>query len=235
MKTLNPWAAAIVTATLLSPTALFAVTIGQTDNFEDGTTQNWVINLLGMGSPPPSTFPTNVTTGGPSGAGDNYLLLNSSGNPGPGGRLVAINFNNQWKGNYIAAGVNALTMNVNNFGSTTLSLRLEFADPVAGPPADQAVSTTPVLVPAGSGWRTVLFPIDPSFLTAETGNVIAALTNATELRILNSPTLGVVPQVAASLGVDNITAASIPEPATSICLALGLASLLSTKVRRNRE
>lgn len=44
--------AVVVIAVLLCPSFLYGVMIGQIDNFEDGTTQNWIINVLGMGSPP---------------------------------------------------------------------------------------------------------------------------------------------------------------------------------------
>jgi hypothetical protein len=83
--------------------SLPAVGIGQTDNFEDGTTQNWVVGLLGAAPPFP---PVNVPTGGPAGAGDNYLLLTSTGNlfSVPGNRMVVIN-NTQWTGNYLSAAV----------------------------------------------------------------------------------------------------------------------------------
>ena len=59
--------------------------IGQVDNFEDGTTQGWVVGLLGAPSPAP---PQNIPNGGPLGAGDNYLQLTSVGGSGAGNRLV---------------------------------------------------------------------------------------------------------------------------------------------------
>jgi hypothetical protein len=83
--------------------SLPAVGSGQTDNFEDGTTQNWVVGLLGAVPPFP---PANVPTGGPTGAGDNYLLLTSifSAFLEPGNRLAVINLS-QWTGNYLSAAV----------------------------------------------------------------------------------------------------------------------------------
>jgi hypothetical protein len=226
------WAGAALTTTLMCPDLMYAVTIGQVDNFEDGTTQNWVINLLGMGSPPPATFPINVPTGGLAGAGDNYLRLTSNGSAGAGGRLAVIQYQHQWAGNYLAAGITAITMDVQNFGQTDLYLRLLFADPMNAPPENEAVSTTPVFLPAGSGWRSVMFPVGTSFLTPDVGSVAAALTNATEFRIINAPMLGLPPRVAASLGVDNITAAGIPEPATWTLFGAGLALLLGSAMRR---
>jgi hypothetical protein len=226
------WAGAALAATLMCPDLMYAVTIGQVDNFEDGTTQNWVINLLGMGSPPPSTLPVNVPTGGPAGAGDNYLRLTSTGSDGAGGRLVGIQYQHQWAGNYLAAGITAIRMDVQNFGQTDLYLRLLFADPLNGPPQNEAVSTTPVFLPVGSGWRSVTFPVGTSFLTPDVGSVAAALTNATEFRIYNNAGLGLPSRVAGSLGVDNITATVIPEPATWTLFGAALVLLLGSGMRR---
>src|SRR3712207_4557029 len=57
-----------------------AVTLGQVDTFQDGSTMNW---QEGGNSPNP---PTNVASGGPAGAGDRYLENDSSGGFGAGSR-----------------------------------------------------------------------------------------------------------------------------------------------------
>jgi len=231
IKTFKFRAAAIIT--LLCPSFVYGVTIGQVDNFEDGTTQNWIINVLGMGSPP--FPPVNVPTGGPAGVADNYLRLTSTGIPDTaGGRLVAVQYQHQWTGNYIAAGITAITMDVNNLGTSDLYLRLLIADPMDAPPANEAFSIAPIFLPAGSGWRAVTFPVGPGFFTADAGTVTAALSNATELRVFNSAPVitgsPAPPFVAAVLGVDNITAigtAAIPEPATNVLFGLGIASIVA--------
>lgn len=195
----------LLLACLLQPTAGSAVTLGQIDTFQDGTTQNWAIGAI-----TPVT-PVNVPMGGPAGAGDAYMLLTAVGNGSPNvaRRLSVIN-ETQWAGNYLAAGVNAITMSVNNLGADPLFLRLLVADAgVQGviPPSDIAISTNPVFLPAGSGWTSVVFPISPANLTALAGNVQTALTNAAELRIFHNPNPTFPPPVVvASLGVDNITA-----------------------------
>jgi len=220
----------LLSAMLIWPTLMYSVTLGQVDNFEDGTTQNWVINLLGMGTPPPETFPKNVPTGGPAGLNDNYLLLTSTGSEGAGGRLVAVQYNHQWAGDFITAGISGIRMDVNNFGTTDLFLRLLIANPHDLPPTDEAISTNAIFLPVGSGWRSVFFPIAPGFLTADVGTVTAALSGATEFRIMDVPDLAGGPiRIAASLGVDNITAAAIPEPSSAVFMALGIASLLSLR------
>jgi hypothetical protein len=193
---------------ILQPALAPAVTIGQTDNFEDGTTQNWVVGLLGAVPPVP---PANVATGGPAGDGDNYLLLTSVADlvTSPGNRLVVIN-ETQWTGNYLSAGFNFITMDVNNLGTTDLVLRLRVEDPDAPPsntPTHIAVSTQGIFVPAGSGWTRIGFPVGPSYFTALKGDVTAALSNVAEFRIYHNTTPTFPgPVIDALLGIDNIKA-----------------------------
>jgi hypothetical protein len=222
-------------AMLVFPCLMHAVTLGQLDDFEDGTTQNWVINLLGMGSPPPDTLPANVPDGGPGGAGDNFLRLTSAGGDGAGSRLVGIQFQHQWAGNYTAAGVSGIAMDVNNLGTTDLNLRLLIGDPIDAPPENEGISAIPIFVPAGSGWRHIVFPLTPSALTATTGSVVTALMNATELRIYNAEPGGPPARVAAQLGIDNITATAIPEPATALSLLCGIGCLSLHRTRRKKQ
>ena len=59
---------------------MLAVGLSSLNDFEDGTTQAW---SEGFRSPNP---PTNVSSGGPSGVGDNYVRNVSTGGNGPGGR-----------------------------------------------------------------------------------------------------------------------------------------------------
>jgi hypothetical protein len=212
-----------------------AVTPGQIDTFEDGTTQGWITALLGSPNPAP---PVNVPTGGPAGMDDNFLLLTSFGGNGPGSRLSGINLA-QWAGNYLAAGVNTISMDVNNLGSTDLFLRLMFADPTVGPPANLAF-TDAILVPAGSGWTPISFFFDVANLSAGLGDITTALTNTTEIRLYHSPAPNFpnpvfpISAVTAQLGVDNIQAQAVPEvpPGMLLSMGLGVLPLLRRRVPR---
>jgi len=189
-----------------------AVTLGQADTFEDGTTQGWVINLLGTGNPPAAALPQNIADGGPAGSGDNFLRLTSVGGNAAGSRLTVINVGS-WAGNYVAAGVTGIRMDLRNPGPTDLVLRLVFENPLAGPPTDLAVSTGGIDLPAGGGWTRVQFATTPSALTAQLGDAADALTTATALRLFHSPDATFPgPAGVAMLDVDNVTA--VPEPAT---------------------
>ena len=218
--------ALLLLTSLLPVTPAAALTLGQTDNFEDGLTQNWAVGLLGAPHPKP---PKNIPSGGPAGVDDNYLLLTAVGGNGPGNRLTVINAS-QWAGDYPAAGITGIWMDVNNFGNSDLSLRLLVADPTGGPPTNLAFSTDPIFVPAQSGWLSLKFPFTIADLTAGAGSVLTALTHATELRIFHSPAAGFPgPAVVASLGVDNITAA--PVPGTLLLLGSGLGLLAWRRFR----
>ena len=212
----------------MSPPAAQAAVIGQIDTFEDGTTQGWVVGV-GPFQPVVPFPPVNVASGGPGGVNDNFLRLTSTGQSGsisPGSRLTALNAS-QWSGDYLAAGIGAIEMDVRNFGASDLSLRLLFQDGMGGPPTAVAFSTNALVLPTGGGWTHVVFPIAPSDLTAALGSVSDALSTATMLRIFH----GAAPafpgeQTAGVLGIDNIRAlavAPVPEPATILTLALGLA------------
>lgn len=147
---------------LLSPSVVMAdpVTIGQTDTFETGTTQNWRVAILpGVTHPAPPT----ILSGGPAGAADHYMLLTAVGGFGPGSALSVLNVNGQWAGNYIAAGVNIITMDLNNQGPDNLFLRLQISDPTGGRPA--ILPSRPTL---SSCQRTVAGPVpsSPSALRA---------------------------------------------------------------------
>jgi hypothetical protein len=205
-------AAALAWLVSLAPLAADAVTLGQLDDFENGTTQGWSSGAM---HPAP---PSNVATGGPAGVDDNYLRLTSLGASGAGSRLTAFN-STQWTGSFSGAGVTGIAMQLRNLGSTPLSLRLAFSSAT-----DIAVSTLPIALPVASGWTPVVFPIAPSALTSLSGSAAGALAATIELRLLHStlPLFSGEP-IAATLGVDDVVA--VPEPSTLALLLLGMLAL----------
>ena len=223
-------AAAGATMTLGSA-ASAAPILGQVDTFEDGSTAGW-----SAGGPHPAP-PANVATGGPAGADDNYLQLTAVGGSVPGGRLSAFN-SAQWAGDYLAAGITAIAMDLRNDGPDDVVLRLLLAGPF-GPtgPENVAVTADAATLPAGSGWVSVTFSLLPSDLEVLLGTAAGALTQASELRLFHNPDpfFGGPPQssppVVAVVGVDNVTA--VPEPGS--LLLLGVATAWGAARRRRAD
>jgi len=219
-------------AIVLLPAFLPAVTIGQADTFEDGTTQNWTV-AVGPGGGVHPAPPANTATGGPAGVDDNFLQLTSLGGNGAGSRLVALNFI-QWAGDYTAAGIASIRLDAKNLGNTDLTLRLLLEDPIPGPPLNIAM-TAPLALPAGGDWTSLTFLVDAANLTGVLGDVTTLLQQVTVLRILHSPDAVFPPPdgISAQLGVDNITANGtampIPEPGSVSLAALGVALLTLLK------
>jgi hypothetical protein len=199
-----------------------AVSFGQSDTFENGTVQGWSVGPGGHSSPP-----TNIATGGPSGADDNYLRATALGGGGAGSRLAFFN-SMQWSGNYLAAGITAISMHVNNFGPNEAHLRLRFLGFSGGPTNDVAI-TNAIVVPPGSGWSLITFTIDPASLVTLQGSATGALSNATELRIFHNPAATYPPQptgppaINVQLGFDNIRA--IPEASSIALISIGALAL----------
>jgi hypothetical protein len=209
---------------LAAPTAAIAgpLTIGMTDTFQTLTTEGWFAGGLGFGQVPPLP-PAVVGTGGPAGAGDAFLVITAGGGSGPGSRLVAIN-GLQWTGDFLAAGIGAIGMDLINLGATELTIRLLFENPMGAPPTLEGVTSLGAVLPAGSGWTHVVFPIDPASLAlieSAGGTAADLLSDTTLMRIIHASSADDPEPVAGVLGVDNIQA--IPEPATLLLLGAGVA------------
>lgn len=197
---------------LAAPVTL-AVTLGQRDTFDGSSTAGWV---SGAASPVPPT----VENGGPGGALDPYLLVRSLGGAAAGSRLVTFN-EAQWAGDYVAAGVTGIDMDVRNFGSTDLQLYLLFESVRASP----VIIATPGVLRAGGDWTQVYFDFG---LAARA----EALNEVVRLRLFHAGTGAFPPDaVTATLGVDNIRA--VPLPPTAL-LSLGAIAALLPRVRLRR-
>jgi hypothetical protein len=180
-----------------------AIAFGQVDTFQNGTTQGWE---EGGVSPNP---PTNIATGGPAGAGDRYLQNISSGGSGAGSRMVMFNAA-QWTGDYRTKGIDRITAQLANFGSTTLYMRVAIR---GGSNSAVYCSGSPFILPPDGRWRSVNFDLTAATMANVGGanTLDEVLSNVIEVRILSAiggasftgdPT-------AATLGIDNITARDI--------------------------
>ncbi len=204
-----------------SATPAQAVSIGLTDTFASGLA-NWTTSL-GPGGGVPPVGPARIAGGGPAGSSDPFMQLTAIGGcDRPGCRLVAMN-PAQWAGNYLAEGVTRIEMDLINLGSSDLTIRLLFEDPMMGPPANEAVTTFGALLPVGSGWTHVSFAVAPSALTAVLGSAASVMSQVTIMRIIHAPVAGEPRQVVGALGVDNIRA--VPEPFSGLLAATALVGL----------
>ena len=89
--------------------------LGQSDTFSTTSTLNWTNGA-------PATDPLVISTGGPAGAGDGYLQVTAN-NSGSAGKLTIFN-RSQWAGDFSAAGIFSIEMDLANFGASALSLRV---------------------------------------------------------------------------------------------------------------
>ncbi|HET6572127.1 MAG TPA: hypothetical protein VFG68_00870 [Fimbriiglobus sp.] len=220
----------IAAAALLAPSAGLAqqITAGQVDNFEGGTAANWTQGALGA---------PGVVTGGPTGTADHYIRITASGGFGAGSRLTVLN-RVQWTGNYIAAGVTAIEMDLLNSGSSQLKMRIGFkSGQLQNDPGYS--STTAFDLDADGQWHHAVFPLSAGTMTA-VGSPAAFdtfMTSVAEMRILHSisPDLN-GDTISTVVGVDNIraVAAPVPEPTGALAAAAVAAGLAGMFARRRR-
>ena len=216
---------AMAAGTMLSAAASAQITFGQIDDFQttgDVLTLGWT---RGANAPtaPINTYPNVVDTGGPEG-NDPYLLLYSTGTSGSGSRMNMFN-ENQWTGNYLAAGVTLITAQMADFTSTPLYMRIAIQDDIG----TEYGSTNAAFVPADGQWQQVSFDLHTSGLTPLQGThpLTVALTTVGVLRLLSNqegPSFqgDIRP---GSIGIDEI--AAVPEPGM-----LGLLGVLAAVYRR---
>ncbi len=212
MRALTVFRCAALAACVGLASPAFGISNGQLDTFTDFTTQAWE---GGGGSP------VNNPTDGADGAADPYLRINAFGGGGPGSKLAAFN-SAQWGGDYLAAGVTAVQMDMRNQSTFDFEMRIMlFGD------GGQFTSTSTTLVPADNQWHTFVFSLDSGDLTAVGGIGDYASTISTVGRLLlrhqtGAPAgPGTAPSVIAELGVDNILA--IPAPGAVTLMMLGMA------------
>lgn len=209
-------------ATLAAAPA-YAISLGQIDDFEDGTVAAW------QKGPATQLPPTNIADGGPMGAGDGYLEVVSIGGFGPDSAMVFFNLD-QWAGDYVSAGVTSISAQMANFGDTDMFMRLAIEG--AG---SRYGSADAFFLPADGLWYDVVFSLAAGDLV-DIGSGVEldiVLANVDVLRILSAEA-GPAYQgdrIEAVLGLDNIAATAVPLPAALWLFAGALMGLAGT--RRN--
>ncbi|MEM9849324.1 MAG: hypothetical protein AAF847_15675, partial [Bacteroidota bacterium] len=140
-KAAYTWLSALLLFSFFATHDLTAqVSLGQVDDFNDGTTQNWMQGQMGGLS--------NQS---------NSLQVVADG-AGSLGKLVFFN-ETQWQGNYIGQGINSIKMKVNNISSNNpVFLRLVMRS-MAGGSTTSFISKDAIEIPSGSGQVEVVFPI----------------------------------------------------------------------------
>ena len=210
---------------LLASAAVATPVANQVNTFQGANPAGWTNGGA-------AADPVVLTTGGPAGAGDGYLRVTATGGGGPGSHLVAFNVAPQWTGNFSTAGVNALSMDLKNFSTSPLSMRISLQETGS----TWYVSNPAVALPADNAWHTVTFPLTPAGMTATNGATPLAtgLTRVNEFRILDNPSAdyrGAV--ISASFGVDNVRA--VPEPGAALVLVAALTPLLVRRSNPSRR
>ncbi len=222
------FAVATVAALLIAPVAKASPILGQIDTFTDGTTDSWTNG--------PAPDPVN-TLGGPDGPTDRFLMLTATGSPGPGGRLTVFN-RLQWSGDYLAAGVDEIAMDLKNFSHSQLEIRVAFKSSLAR--TSPGVVSLGFILPVDGLWHHAVFLIDaPDLIGLNGGTAATVLPSVAEMRIINSASPNLNGDViVGQLGVDNISAVpatTVPEPASLILLATtGVAMHVRRQLRKRR-
>ena len=189
-----------------------AITLGQVDDFENGAIMDWRTNG-------DATF--SIDNEGPNGAGDRALRMDSYV------RMIVISqyttdpeapiLPTHWTGDYTAAGVTAISMDVRNPNFEPLNLFLGIADDTASSLGMGATYITDYsfTIPADDEWHHVTFSVTatdfvPSVNNTEITPVGAAaiLQDVDQLRIFHSTVPGEFrgDEAAGQFWLDNITA-----------------------------
>ena len=103
-------------------------------------------------------------------------------------RLLAMNVI-QWNGNWTAAGIGRISLDVRNPNGFSLSMRLGVAGPGGQGPNGSGDThvTGAATVPADNVWHALTFDVLPSDFTSINGfDSAAALTNVAQLRVIHN-------------------------------------------------
>lgn len=189
---------------LLPAMAISAPVTSWIDTFESGTVEGW--EGSGGGTPPPAA----IVSGGPAGAGDGYLEISTVLF-----HLAVNSAQSAWTGNYLAARVDSIEMDLNHIapGADSVAMRIIIFGP-GGTYASKNV--TPI---ATDTWQRYTFSLSPQELVHVTGSIVVpdgtgilndTLEDVTTLLVRHDSATPTVPgnhppHITATVGIDNIT------------------------------
>jgi hypothetical protein len=187
---------------LLTAGTAAAVTFNQVDDFEGGDVAGWTGGKFG-----PAVQPQ---MGGPAGGGDTYLEIATTG------FHLGANNTAQWTGDFLAAGVTGIAMDLNHLSPVVDPVQIRILLFGAGGPFASVARTPSVTT---NTWSRYVFDLSPTSLvhvpggkTGDgTGVLVHTLTNVTTLLIRHdaatpTPPGDHPPHVTETLGIDNIHA-----------------------------
>jgi hypothetical protein len=176
------------------------ITVGQVDDFQDGTTESWLGAQVEA-----------VADAGPNGAGDTALRASATGSPfGANGKLIVYNDTDAWTGSWTAAGVAQISLDVRNPNALPLVMRLAIAGPdgFMGGGGGDVHATDGIEIAADNAWHSITFDVladDFTALTTQYPDVSLALADVTHFRVLHHPDHSFIGEaVDADFLIDNI-------------------------------
>lgn len=187
---------AAVVAAVSGVVATQAIVLGQIDDFQNGTLNNWR-----GGFPGPEVVPDD----GPQGVADQYMRQMADAISPP---HLAVTNDVQWAGDYITEGVNVLQVHLRNEGKTELEIRATLTSSTT----NRWTSTKAFMLPPDGRWYKANFPLRESDLTRTAGTQSYATFMSFVPTLLfrhDSGTPSHQPEpVVGTMGLDNITAAN---------------------------
>jgi hypothetical protein len=153
-----------------------AIELGQIDDFQDQTTMNWAHGIANAHAP------RVVADQGPEGTGDHALAVSSSGGFGAGSMIVMFN-RSQWTGDFLEAGVTAISFHLRHVSGPNASVRVALQGP-----GGRFATTSAIQVDSGTGWDHHTIDITPENLTGvgATGTAEQTLAAVNEMRLLSA-------------------------------------------------
>jgi hypothetical protein len=193
------YACAIGGVVLLSAAPMArAVVLFVPDTFTDGTVQEWY----------GGDTVTNVGNG-QLGAADRFITVATNSTSSSGSHLATHNAELRWSGDFLAASVTAIQVDMRNLGSTPLQMRL-----VVFGLGNRWTSVTAASLPVGGAWQHLTFPVNSTALTRVlgTGTYSDSLMNVSQVMFRHDtdpPSSGGT-TVSGMVGIDNPMAVPAP-------------------------